>query len=204
MPSKNSIKQYIHDGYYHLYNRGVEKRPIFLDDQDYRVFLKLFGLYLCESDPDEINFRPHKDLSGSLELVAYCLMPNHFHLLVIQHDEKGITDLMRCLTTKYAMYFNRRYKRVGGLFQGVYKAALVQQDEYLMHLSRYIHRNPDQYNSPELYPYSSYQHYLSDPPEWLNPRPILELFADKSSYQDFVEFVDDDSLSAIDQLLLDN
>lgn len=137
MPAKNSIKQYVENGYYHLYNRGVEKRNIFLDDQDYSVFLGYIKQYLGPhegSDP--------KSLVDDIDLIAFCLMPNHFHFLAKQKTIDGITKFMRAICTNYVMYFNKKYERVGTLFQGKYKGVLLDNDTYLLHLSRYIHLNP--------------------------------------------------------------
>jgi len=185
MPAKNSVKVYVKDGHYHLYNRGVEKRKIFLDDDDYRVFLFLLKLYLSPkdslkgSDPKPAYYSK-KNLHGQIELIAYCLMPNHFHLLVKQSVKEGITDLMRCVNTSYAGYFNRKYDRVGSLFQGKFKAVLVDTDEYLLHLSRYIHLNPSGL-IPDLskYEYSSFLDYLGKrKTEWLKSEILLAYFRD--------------------------
>ncbi len=141
VPAKNTIRTFIENGYYHVYNRGVEKREIFIDDRDYRMFLYFLKYYLEPPHPDDISQR-RRSLFNQVQLLAFCLMPNHFHLLVKQQSADSITKLLRAISTSYVGYFNRRYKRIGGLFQGKYKAALVESDEYLLHLSRYIHLNP--------------------------------------------------------------
>ncbi len=190
MPAKNSIKQYIENGCYHIYNRGVEKRDIFIDNQDYSVFLGYMKEYLDPSRSD-----PHP-LSNQLSLQAFCLMPNHFHLLIKQSSIDGITKLLRAVSTRYVMYFNKKYERVGTLFQGKFKAILVQEDAYLLHLSRYIHLNPHPGSDPKSYKYSSYGQYLSRKDSgWLNTEEILGYFKttnnfaikDYFSYESFVE-----------------
>jgi len=206
MPSKNSLKKYVAGGCYHIYNRGVEKRPIFLSDVDYRFFLNLLKLTL--SNPEDIeNYDALRirNKSDSVKLIGYCLMPNHFHLLIRQSDETGMTELMRSIMTAYSSYFNRKYKRVGSLFQGRYKAALVDKDEYLVHLSRYIHMNPIETDSKVSdYPYSSYKYYLADNyPKWLKPEPVIELFKDVKEYQKFVDDYAVDSLQIIEDITLD-
>jgi len=207
MPSKNSLKKYVAGGCYHIYNRGVEKRPIFLDDMDYRMFLNLLKLTL--SNPEEIeNYDALRirNKYDSVELLAYCLMPNHFHLLIKQLDESGMTELMRSIMTAYSSYFNRKYKIVGSLFQGRYKAALVDKDEYLVHLSRYIHMNPLDETESDLseYPYSSYKYYLAgNYPKWLQPEAVTELFQGNGEYRKFVEDHKIDSLKKIGNLALD-
>lgn len=231
MPAKNVVKQYLEDGYYHIYNRGVEKREIFLDDQDYRVFLHLLKFYLSPPDPlnehplsnlsltgfNPVRLRPLKTLFGEIELLAYCLMPNHFHFLVKQRSIDGITQLLRKLSTTFSMYFNSRYKRVGHLFQGTFRAVLIQQDDYLLHLSRYIHLNSKELTgfnpvSSVSYPYSSYGYYLGTKNAfWIKPQFILDYFRSNSSllpknfntYQKFVEDYQEDLKESLGPLILE-
>src|SRR5688500_15922249 len=117
MPSRNTVKEFAAEHYYHVYNRGVEKRKIFLDDRDYIVFLGLMKKYLSGKNNNKNNRHIFQSLTGQLDLLAYCLMPNHFHLLFYQRDKDAITKLMHRVSTGYVMYFNNRYQRVGGLFQ---------------------------------------------------------------------------------------
>lgn len=209
MPGKNIVKSYVKDGIYHIYNRGVEKRKIFLDDKDHKVFLSYLKTALSPRlDVSKItkNFtlqgstlkgmpRQPKNFHGSIELLAYCLVPNHFHFLIKQLTEKAIKDFMQSLFTRYSMYFNLKYKRVGTLFQNIYKAALVMEEPYLLHLSRYIHRNCLTYVKNLLDGYSSYAEYLRlrhNP--WVKPDLILSYFDTvrhpflkrTNSYQSFV------------------
>ena len=191
MPSRNSLKLYLENGYYHVYNRGAGKSEIFLDDQDFRVFLHYLEKYL---DPSSEH-----TLAKEIKLLAYCLMPNHFHLFIQQASKDGLIKLMRRLGTSYSMYFNNRYERSGTLFQGVYKAAIVESEAYFLHLSRYIHLNPTELTEDwKRYPYSSYRVYLGDIKfYWIDPAPILEFFKTARSsnntltkyfsYQSFVE-----------------
>jgi putative transposase len=187
MPSRNSIKEFIPEAYYHVYNRGVEKRVIFLDDQDYTVFLGLLKKYLTGQNTSKSNRHKFENLGGQVKLLAYCLMPNHFHLLFYQLSEDAITKLMRRVITGYAMYFNDRYGRVGSLFQGRYKASQITADAYLHHISRYIHLNPDDY---KRWPYSSYACYTGTKTiDWLTPGPVLGLFNDDR--EEYLAFIDD-------------
>ncbi len=205
MPAKNSVKQFTEGGHYHIYNRGVEKRDIFLNKQDYVVFLSYLKKYLGSgSDPHPI--------SSEVDLLAFCLMPNHFHLLARQHTLNGITKLMRAVCTRYVMFFNKKYERVGGLFQGKYKAALITDDPYLLHLSRYIHLNPWPGSDPSLYHYSSYAYYLGHKnATWVKPQQILDYFKipeqplikNYSSYENFVEDYKLNSASFIGDLTLE-
>lgn len=135
--------------FYHLYNRGVDKRTIYLDSYDYSRFIDL--MYLCNSSaPISVrnihrNFNSVFDFEVENPLVAigaYCLMPNHFHFLVTPLVEGGITTFMTKLGTGYSMYFNKKYKRTGALFQGMFKSQHASNDEYLKYLYAYIHLNP--------------------------------------------------------------
>ncbi|OGL37203.1 hypothetical protein A3B63_03310 [Candidatus Saccharibacteria bacterium RIFCSPLOWO2_01_FULL_49_22] len=184
MPSRNLEKDYAEDTYYHVYNRGVEERVIFPEKADYVVFLSLLKRYLGKEISQDIAGRQHPNYSGEISLLAFCLMPNHFHLLVYQSKKNSMTRLLRGVCTAYAMYFNKKYKRVGHLFQNRFKAAMITKDSYLLHISRYIHLNPDKYLTWE---FSSLPYYLSNKKaSWVDPLPILELF-NQGEYEEFLE-----------------
>lgn len=223
VPAKNSIKLYLADSYYHIYNRGVEKRKIFQDDEDYKVFLSYLKIYLeppKEQEKTEFKInntvfrgvkRPLNNFNNQIELIAYCLMPNHFHLLVYQKTEKAMEFFMRSLGIKYSQYFNKKYDRVGYLFQGTYKAVLVEKDPYLLHLSRYIHCNPFKV-TPLKDAYSSYGDFLGiRKTAWIKSQKILEYFKtaqktsmkDVRSYQSFVENYTQDSKDVLGDLTID-
>ena len=206
MPAKNLIKQYAEDGIYHIYNRGVAKNDIFLDEEDYKTFLFYLKIYLSDpldlkkdlpgSDPSRIE---RKNFHGKIQLLNYCLMPNHIHLLIKQGEISAITEFMRCIMTNYVMYFNAKYERVGPLFQGKFKAILVDKDEYLLHLSRYIHINPSDLPGSDPikeYTYSSYADYIGHRnTKWVSTKLILSMFgsdedgisAKQLLYKEFVE-----------------
>lgn len=183
VPSRNIYKDYLEDSYYHIYNRGVAKGPIFLDEQDYSVFLSLIKRYLSlKAEKNQINIE-YPNYYNRLELLAYCLMPNHFHLFVYQHDADSMKQFMKSLSVAYSMYFNKKNKRVGPLFQQRYKAVRIVDDSQLLHVSRYIHLNPSDYNN---YEWSSYQYYLNKRhADWLLPRRILDLF--NGDYEKFMK-----------------
>ena len=209
MPQKNSIKQYLENGYYHIYNRGVEKRSIFLSDLDYNVFLTYLKEYLLPKDKDALinkladpqlqwseketvlKLLKLKNFFGEVSLLAYCLMPNHFHLLIKQNSADSLNRFMQSLSIRYTMYFNNHYSRVGSLFQGVYKAVLVDTDEQLLHLSRYIHKQALkgetlQYMQPCSYP--EYQQKRKS--EWVYQNEVLSFFSKYNpalSYKAFME-----------------
>lgn len=155
MPARPAI--FTSQGYYHVYNRGHNKQPIFLDYKDYQRYLKRLTEYL----------KKHP-----VTLLAYCLMPNHVHLLLRQDTEEFIERFIHRLHTAYTMYFNKKYERVGSVFQGRFKAKIIETDDYLLHVSRYIHINPIELlhaQGPALnsqlitYPWSSYSLYVSSP-----------------------------------------
>ncbi len=209
MPARNSIKTYAEDAYYHIYNRGVEQRVIFQDDQDYGVFLSYLGEYLSPKDENELSRRlcdPKitgkerdriskilrlRNFSCEITLMAYCLMPNHFHLFIKQNSSGAIDGFMSSLATRYSMYFNHKFKRTGSLCQGVYRAVLVDKEDQFLHLSRYIHRQAlDLHNSPSSYPDYTGARRTS----WVHPEEILSYFSKINptlTYQTFVAERDD-------------
>jgi len=193
VPAKNSIKEYEGNAYYHIYNRGVEKRNIFLDDHDYSYFLYCLKLYLSPQQIFTDNPKGYcpKKYTDDIDLLSYVLMPNHFHLLIKQHSPYAINSFMKSLCTKYSMHFNKQYKRVGSLFQGRYKAVKVDTDEQLVYLSKYIHHNPTKIGFiPQKYPYSSCQNYLNVvQQDWIKPKGILDFFSDNNPHQSYFSFI---------------
>ncbi|HEY4483739.1 MAG TPA: transposase [Candidatus Paceibacterota bacterium] len=135
------------DEYYHLYNRGVDKRIIFTSSADYNRFLKM--MYACNSVAP-VSFEDIKDVTLDqidrgetlVNIGAYCLMDNHFHILVKEKTDIGITTFMKKLLTGYSMYFNKKYNRSGALFQGRFQSEHAYDDRYLNYLLAYIHLNP--------------------------------------------------------------
>ncbi len=217
MPSRNLLKISVKDGYYHIYNRGVEKRTIFEDEQDYKVFLRYIKEGLSpKPNPEELkksftlkgsSFQgvphTHKNYYKKVKLLVYCLMPNHFHFIIKQIQKGSMEGFMRSLATRYSMYFNKKYNRVGHLFQGIYKASMITNDSYLLHLSRYIHLNPLEHTKDLYNAYSSYGEYLGlRRTKWISTIEILSFFNNAKSdflksvntYKNFVEkYKSDDS-----------
>ncbi len=129
--------------FYHIYNRGVDKRKIFLGYGYYLRFVKTIGNILATGTATQKEFIANPvPLNQKVELICYCLMPNHYHLLVRQAQENGITEFMHKLNTSYTKFFNINNQRSGRLFEYIFKAVHVQTDEQLLQLSRYIHLNP--------------------------------------------------------------
>lgn len=149
--------QFIENEVYHIYNRGVDKRDIFVDEKDYFRFIH--DLFEMNNDNMVVNMARSLDRSmfevqprtvGKdrktrdllVEILVFTLMPNHFHLMLIQRKEGGIVKFMQKLGTGYTMYFNQKYKRSGALFQGRFKAVLIKGEGHLIYLPYYIHFNP--------------------------------------------------------------
>ena len=195
MPSRNRVKIYGEDVYYHIYNRGVNKARIYYDAEDYAVFLNLLRRYLDADPTKDKKGREYTSLYGQLELLAYCLMPNHFHMLIYQIDREAMTKLMRGVATSYSAYFNKKYHRKGPLFQERFKASMITSDGYLEHISRYIHLNPIDIRSPDSsyldYAYSSIGFYLGkQAASWVRPERILSS-KDRHKYRKFLQDYED-------------
>lgn len=216
MAAKNSVKQYLENGIYHIYNRGVEKRDIFVDQQDFAVFLSYLKTYLLPKDIDVLSLilnspessyhqkqKAEKELalknfSGEIDLLAFALLPNHFHLLIHQHQSDGIDRFMNAFGVRYTGYFNRKYKRVGPLLQGVYKAVLIENELLLLHISRYIHLNPfiklglSPSQLKEVpWPFSLADYYGLKHTDWLKPELVLNYFSKTNAGNTYKDFMGD-------------
>jgi len=165
--SRVAQSNFIQGGFYHIYNRGIRKQDIFMDNKDYKRYLDRLKEYQNKHD---------------LSILAYCLMPNHIHLLLRQDGPEPISTFVQKLHTAYSMYFNKKYKQVGHLFQGRFKAKIVGNDEYLRHLSRYIHLNPKKLvRKLSSYEWSSYPTYIGIKAEnFLNTNFVLKMFQSKN------------------------
>mgnify|MGYP001563457299 CR=1 FL=1 len=198
------------DEYYHIYNRGNNKQNIFLDERDWIRFLFLIlnlqspvvfynlGRYVS-------NFVRHRVFNISkeslqkinnnrvVELINFAQMPNHFHLIVLEKNINGISQYMQRIQNAYTKYFNAKYKFHGHIFQGPFKIIRIEDNEQLLHLSAYIHRNPREikkwFKKEDEYPWSSYQDYTAEN-RWenlLQPQIILDQFSNKNEYRKFLE-----------------
>lgn len=195
----------VNEEFYHIYNRGVASQPVFLTKRDYERFILCLSYYQFQNTPirishflrltyDERSVLLSNLENGNLktiELIAFCLMPNHFHLLVKQASEGGISTFLKKITDSYTRYFNVKNDRVGPLFQGSFKAVHIENNEQLMHVSRYIHLNPlvsylvkeDSFLS---YSWSSLPEYLNGNSKLINSKPVLENFKTADKYLQFV------------------
>lgn len=227
---------------YHIYNRGVEKRRTFLNDRDYLRFVNnLFefndqnpvvnnsyysksfeSIESTEVQPRHLSLsKPKKSL---VEVLVFTLMPNHFHLLLKQKTKNGIIKFMQKLGTGYSMYFNKKYNRVGSLFQGRFKAVLVSKDSHFIHLPFYIHCNPlelfksksnrgSTLISPikflENYRWSSFQDYIgkNNFPMITSRETILEFFGGEKEYKKAtIEWLEErkENLGKINDMILES
>lgn len=208
--------------FYHCYCRGTDKRKIFLHQKDYERFIAL--LYVCNSKEkihlsDFNNKKKHLDIFSIerdetlVDIGVYCLMPNHFHILIHEKEDNGISLFMQKLMTAYTMYFNKKYNRTGSLFESRFRAEYANQDRYLKYLFSYIHLNPiklidknwkedgiknkkEALKFLESYQYSSYNDYMTlerSQKSILNVSAFPEYFADKKEFEneifDWIEYV---------------
>ena len=178
--------------HYHLYNRGVNYQPLFFNDYNWAYFITRLRHY-CRSD--------------LLDIMAYCLMPNHYHLLVYLKSDDLSSAVMQPFSLSYTKAINQQQGRVGPLFQGPFKAKLVDQDEYLLHLSRYIHLNPvlaGLVAQPAAWRFSSYRDFVGLRDGTLpQPEIVLSQFETPQAYAEFVEVYRAQDRALIEHLMLD-
>lgn len=195
MPSKYLNRNFKPNTFHHIFNRGSFKKKIFKKTKDYQVFEDILKHYLLfanlksltkTSDLQKINARKTSTKKPYI-LIAYCLMPNHFHLLLLQKESSPtITDLIKKISVTYAMYFQRQYQHSGRLFESRFKSIKVFSNRQLLYLTKYIHLNPTKKtvgSHPTDYPYSSLPDYLQlnkRPKDWLNTKIIYNKFFSKS------------------------
>ncbi len=167
------------NAFYHVFNRGINKQPIFLSETDYYFFL------------DKLN-RLKKQYDHSI--YAFCLMPNHFHIS-IQTRKTPISRIMASLTTSYAMYFNRIYNHFGPVFQNRFKSILIESNPYFIHLSQYIYLNPVKarlVKDPILYPFSSIKEALGkEPLHYLDEDIVRVIGESQESQKEYEKFIYD-------------
>ncbi len=167
--------QFVQGQYYHIYNRGAGRQSIFREDKNYFFLLELLKKIATACD---------------ISVIAYCLLPNHYHWLIRQNGTMGADKLVARVFGSYSQAFNNTYNRSGTLFEGTFHAILVESDEYLRHLSRYIHANPVRHGlalSPDLWPYSNYLEWIGKRPGKLVDRVFVAThFPDPGQYEAYV------------------
>lgn len=191
---------------YHIFNRGLDKRPTFTNKAEFSRAMLALDLYRFSELPIRLskiltlpldereqfikNIR--EECSKLVEIISFCLMPNHFHFLLRQKIKNGISNFAANFTNSYTKYFNAKHERIGPLFQGLFKAVHIQSDEQLVHVSRYIHLNPVssyliEADELENYQWSSYPEYIGNPPNNIADKEIvLNMFLSKEKYKEFV------------------
>lgn len=189
--NKRDYKIFSADSISHVYNRGNNKENIFFDEQDYRAFLFRLGLCLGftekELTEEKLLSFPYSRIrisnagKNNFKLHAFCLMPNHFHLLIEQVKDIPISNLIAKLCTSYSKYINNKYKRIGHVFQDKFKTTIVENNPQLMWTSAYIHCNPVKDNlvkHPRDYKWSSFNDFLGT-----RKLPIVSLELIKSIFE---------------------
>lgn len=222
--------------YYHIYNRGVDKRKVFLDRNDYIRFIhNLYEFNDQKRAPEFVRIANHNigGVGGStshiekpreklVEVICFCQMPNHFHLILKQLIEDGVSRFMHKLGTGYTMAFNIKHKRSGSLFQGRFKSVHIENETYLTHLSRYTHLNPTELIEPgwkevgiknweeineslENYRWSSYPDYIGRKnfPSITDRELLLSIFGNEQEYKKFVKQWLAKDLANIEDLILE-
>ena len=194
MPSRSV--PFVNNEYYHVFNRGVAKMPIYNNVLDYKHFLNTIVYYQADGPKPRFSFfrrQPvallHKNIK-IVDIISYCLMPNHFHFLLRQKKENGITEFVGKVSNSYTRYFNVKNKRVGPLFQGEFKSVHISSNEQLLHLTRYIHLNPlIGYVTKELslYKWSSYSEYLGFDDGICLKDEVIGQFKSPNDYEKFVQ-----------------
>lgn len=203
MPYRNI--PFITNQVYHVFNRSIASQPIFIDRFDYERMLELVNYYRFKKPP--LRFSHYKRLSKEqkekyensfminkspmLEILTYCIMPNHIHFLLRPKVNNALSDFMRNLQNSYSKYFNTKRKRTGSLFQFMFKAVRMETDEQLMHVSRYIHLNPVTSYMIEIgdlgrYNWSSFKDYVLDVNSFVSKEMILSHFKSTQEYKKFV------------------
>ncbi len=195
----------VKDEIYHVFNRGVEKRQTFTSHREYQRAFETLKFYRFSNPPIRLSkfFNiPHEkrleiiknmeeEHQPLVEIIAYCLMPNHFHFLLKQIADNGISIFISNFANSYVKYFNTKHDRVGPLFQGRFKAVHIEDDEQLIHISRYIHLNPAvasiiKPEDLEDYLWSSYPEYLNRSNPFCTKEIVSSFFKSPAKYAEFV------------------
>lgn len=197
----------VENEYYHVFNRSIAGYNIFNYQHDYLRFLDVLKYYqiadrpICYAKFIQYSIPAKKDISENVDngnklvdIISYCLMPTHFHLLLKQNNKNGITKFLQQIENSYTRYFNVKHKRKGPLWESRFRSVHIESDEQLLHLTRYIHLNPtsaELVKKPEDWVYSSYHEYLGNKKgicEYsnvinLNPRQYRKFVNDRKNYQ---------------------
>lgn len=189
---------------YHVFNRGINRQPTFTDKKEYQRAVESIKFYRFAKPPTNLSkflrledkkqkefLESLKKLNLLVEIICYCLMPNHFHFLLRQSQENGIAKFLSNFQNSYTRYFNTKNNREGNLFLDQFKAIRIETDEQLVHVSRYIHLNPHtgyvvkSFTELEKYPWSSFSDYLQKNSQLAQTNLVLDFFI-KNNYREFI------------------
>ena len=196
MPVRNVVKDYTHDSFFHASNKGVDGRKIFQEESDYEFFTVLLERYLSPHESKDNYGRRIKTFYDAVELQAYILLPNSFHLvLFINGEGHQLSEFIRSLCAAYTTYFNKKYKRSGHLFKGPFRALRLQDNDSVVKVSRYVHRRHKDYLS---WKHSSVNHFIGDAQsEWVRPDKLYS-FYEWGTYERYLKNDEDFSQSKED------
>ncbi len=199
------ISPFVSNGYYHVFNRGVNKSDIYLVTRDYNQMLLSTNYYrfknpsvklsrlklLSVTKQSQILAELESTNNTLVDIMSFVFMPNHFHFLLKQNVDFGVSKFISQLTNSYTRYYNTSHNRTGHLFQGQFKSVEIESEDQLIHVSRYIHLNPYvsrliSKKTLDSYIYSSYLNYVSTKANFVNCNEILNIVGSKKSYEDFV------------------
>lgn len=204
MPARNT--PLVTGEFYHIFNRGINKQPIFLSSRDYKRSVEMLRYYsfanvklryskfllLSNEERNRLLSKYKKENKKIVNIISFCLMPNHFHLLLQQSEDGGISNFLSIFQNSYTRFFNTKYTKIGPILQGQFKAVHIEDEYQLLHLSRYIHLNPftsfivQKIEDLEKYLWSSFTEYLKEETIVDNSRIILSNFKTMEDYKKFV------------------
>jgi putative transposase len=229
--------QFVNGEYYHVINRGVDGRDIYVNEIDYRRFLECLEVFnnpermsifqarrskrhpMSQEERHRVSHQSHHE--KLVEILCYCLIPNHFHLLLKQLADNGVVLFMQKLGNGYTKYFNLTHDRYGHIFQGPFKAVHIKNDAQFLHISRYIHLNVldllfPQWREGKLddwdkakkfledYPWSSYPIFIGKrQSDFCSPELLGEIFKTPQKYENFIREWTERSLSEVEDLILE-
>lgn len=192
--------------YYHIYNRGINKQPIYRDKRDYKRFINIMRYYqylqpplryskflLLNTEDQILIMQTLKNKQKLVSINCYCLMPNHFHLIVKQHLDNGISKFISNVQNSYVRCFNTKYKGIGPLLQGRFKSVLIEDENQLLHTHRYVHLNPyssyiiENISEISSYDWSSFREYINQASNsFCDKELILNRFKSVNEYIKFI------------------
>lgn len=195
------------DQIYHVFNKSIAGQTIFTIQKDYQRFVDVINYYrfdnlpiryshykrLPQSQKDAFNEEYLTNNKSIIHIISYCIMPNHFHFLLLSDKDHAISNFARNIQNSYSKYYNTKYERSGSLFQSMFKAVRIENDEQLVHVSRYIHLNPVtayliEADELEKYNWSSVKAFLSDENDnsFIEPDLVLSHFKSREKYKEFL------------------